>query len=547
METPDRPTEHIAEPLPYTASVELRFTMRPTPLQWAMLALILVIAATLRIIFLSSFEPDFDELWHLELSTGRGSMHETIPLGVVVPDVPQLTSLKGAAPWYRIPSTLSSVTHPPLYPVLLRFWRSIFGESINTGRVFSILISVLCVLALFDAARHLHGPVIALWACLILALSSSQIEIAQEVRNYPLLILCCLCAAATVVRIERYGLNKWRINGLALAVLAAVYTHYFAAPGLIAISVYACLRLRGRARGSVLLVIFLAYILFAVTWGPMLARQSQAFLEASNPGAYGDTDPGRLGRLFQYAASTPIRMLYEPRAHSTEVAMFSAALFVLPLLLLRSKPDLLLWWIWLVFVVGFAGALDLSRDTVHLEKLRHTILAGPAVCAMLVVIVSGHRPLLTFGAPAVLALACAAALGVTYSRYNVRFERLGHQVTALERPSDEPVIFYSDKEWLSGWLLLVTSHYSGTFPRPVVRLSGPADAQLIAALHHWRGAWVVWSAPKTEPSDFLPPHLLRGVVNDPILGTVAQLEWSGPLTAPATAATTDRALLESSR
>ena len=53
---------------------------RPTRWQWLLLMLIVVLAIALRLLYLGRTEADFDELWHLELSTGRGSAHAQYPL-----------------------------------------------------------------------------------------------------------------------------------------------------------------------------------------------------------------------------------------------------------------------------------------------------------------------------------------------------------------------------------------------------------------------------------------------------------------------------------
>src|SRR5438105_4667058 len=109
---------------------------RPTRWQCCALLGIISIAAAARFAWIGSTEAHFDELWHLELSTGRGSMHSMLPPDEIVA-APALTSLHGAPPWYSVWTHLQSVTHPPLYPMLLRGWRDVFGESISTARAFS--------------------------------------------------------------------------------------------------------------------------------------------------------------------------------------------------------------------------------------------------------------------------------------------------------------------------------------------------------------------------------------------------------------------------
>src|SRR5262245_53988228 len=97
-----------------------------TPTTWvhlALLAVIVVLAGVLRFIHLGSVEAHFDEIWHLELSTGRGSAHMRVPAsGALQPAVADFTSLRDAPPWYAIPTSLRDDTHPVLHYLLLRFW-----------------------------------------------------------------------------------------------------------------------------------------------------------------------------------------------------------------------------------------------------------------------------------------------------------------------------------------------------------------------------------------------------------------------------------------
>jgi uncharacterized membrane protein len=506
-----------------------------TLLSGVLLTAILILTAVLRLASISSTQAEFDELWHLELSTGRGSAHATIPLDRLV-TVPVLTSLAGAPPWYVIPVTLDGVTHPPLYSLVLRFWRTLAGESITAGRVLSVLLSVLCVAMLYFTMRPLHGAATALWACLLMALSDSLIQIGQEIRNYPLMILACLAAAAVLLRIERFGVTRTRLILLGIATLAALFTHYFVAPALAAMGIYALLRFRGRSRWMAPAVMLGMLLLFIVVWGPMARRQAQAFADAKAPGALADPSPNHLSHTLTLAAAAPLRLLFTPRSGAATVAMLSAAIFVLPLLMLRGKPQLLLWWLWLVLVIGFAAALDLAQTTQHLEQLRHTILAAPAMCALLVIIVSGERPLLAHGAPALLGLACAAAIGA-HSEFHPRYAELGRSIARQPAPASQPLIVYSDpgQEWWSGWLLLACSQYSGTFPRPVLRLSHPATGEQVADLRRWDGAWLVWMSEQFRPAEILPGIAASEMnYDDPILASARHVRWT-PTTAPGTA------------
>src|ERR1700733_2490552 len=100
------------------------------------LIVILLLAAGLRFLHINQNSLTFDEQWHLELSTGRGSPHVRLPQDVVIRDAPAVTSLVAAPPWYAVWTHMDFVVHPPLYCTSLRIWRDIFGGDDAAARSF---------------------------------------------------------------------------------------------------------------------------------------------------------------------------------------------------------------------------------------------------------------------------------------------------------------------------------------------------------------------------------------------------------------------------
>jgi hypothetical protein len=507
--------------------------LKPTRSQWLMLLAIIIVATILRFILIGGVQPHFDELWHLELSTGRGSAHYTLPMNVLIRDVPDVTSLTGTPPWYKIPASLDTVTHPPLYSILLRFWREMFGESVVVGRSFSAVLSILCVIVLFDATRQLHGSTIALWAALIFALAPTQIQTAQQIRNYTMLLLFALCAADMLLRIERHGISIRRIFLLALALLATLFTHYFAAPAVAAMGIYSLWRFRGRTRWLTLGTIVLACAIFFLTWYPTIRRQSQAFMDATGSNALHEDDAAPSTQALKRLSVEPIRLLFEPTPQFNTLLALAAAIYLIPWLLLRHRPELLFWTLWLFCVVGFAFALDVARTTRHLDQIRHTILAGAAVCALFPAMLAGQRPLLRNGLPALIALACLGPIGLAYSHFAENYEHLGSFLSDAKK-TDEPIVFYSDPstDWWSGVVFLGAAHYSGAFPRAIVRLDQPASPQVLEQLHHWPGFWLIWFAPTVDWQQILPGSQITSTQIEPYVASVAHVKWIDQATQP---------------
>src|SRR5438132_13953289 len=81
---------------------------------WLMLFIILILAAVLRCVGLGERPLSMDELWTMELSTGRGSVHLELPRNQIFP-APAMTILSGAPPWYAVWTSMPRATHPPLY------------------------------------------------------------------------------------------------------------------------------------------------------------------------------------------------------------------------------------------------------------------------------------------------------------------------------------------------------------------------------------------------------------------------------------------------
>src|SRR2546423_3129147 len=71
------------------------------PLHWLALLTIVLLAAAVRFHQLEASAPHYDELWHLECSTARGSPHEQLAEDRLAL-APAVTSLRGAGPWWSI-------------------------------------------------------------------------------------------------------------------------------------------------------------------------------------------------------------------------------------------------------------------------------------------------------------------------------------------------------------------------------------------------------------------------------------------------------------
>lgn len=164
-------------------------------------------------------------------------------------------------------SITASDTHPPLYHILLHFWGRLFGYDLIAARLFSVVLSTLCIPFTWLLGRALAGPGAGLLAAALMALAPFQIFHGQQARMYPLLTLVTLLALLSFWHAWERG-AVWRWALFALATAAGFYTHVyfsFSALGLGLWAIYVSARQRRidrRAWTGLILATFAAVLLF---------------------------------------------------------------------------------------------------------------------------------------------------------------------------------------------------------------------------------------------------------------------------------------------
>jgi uncharacterized membrane protein len=468
------------------------------------LGLILLLATGLRVYRLGAQALWADEFLAVEQSSGWGFAHEDVPGGVALERLPDVQSLAGARPWTDIWASLQEDGHPPLYLVVLRGWREVFapvdgpGETAALLRALSAVASVASVLLLFDLMWRLHGPRFgaapALWACLVMALAGPQIQFAQEARSYALLTALGLGACAALVRLEKDGPGAARAAAFGACVLGMLLTHYVALGAAAALAVYAAVRLRGPARKQAAVAEVLAAAVFAVAWGPFLHAQH---VDQAKPTWATSLDPHIVRHTLESLALLPTRFLNEPMRATRAVSMLAIGGYVASLLLLRRRPDLLLWVLWAGAIVALAATVDLLRTTPYVHELRYTLLAAPAVYALGSVLLADQpRAWVRHAVPAVGVLSCLISLPRAYQYYLPPKPQWHGYAAHVDRVSgpDDAIVFYGGPEDAEahraiafGYARYVTSPSL----RPFVFLTAPPDERVVDRLRRASGVWVV--------------------------------------------------------
>jgi uncharacterized membrane protein len=191
--------------------------------------------------------------------------------------------------------------HPPVYFWLLHIWIQLTGTTAVAMRMFSALAAMLSVAAVVPLARLIARSrtedsarsreeywLIPILAALLLAMSDSEISLAQDVRMYSLRTLLALASVFFYVRWSRKPENLRAL--LWIGTLVALYHINYIGVFMGAIEgLHALFFLRGRKRVSAIGLLALSGILFApwfliYGWGQ---RNTDPGIDAALPSNWG--------------------------------------------------------------------------------------------------------------------------------------------------------------------------------------------------------------------------------------------------------------------
>ena len=491
---------------------------------WLLLPIILAIAFAARRYQLGHESLWLDEFLAMQNSTGRGELHMTLPSGQILDPAPQLTSTVDGPGFGKIWTSLGTDSHPPLYFMVLNLWRRAFGDGDSAVRYLSVAFSLVSIVLLYDVARLLHGSrAVGLWAALLMALAGAQIQYAQEARNYTMLLALTLAACDAVVRIERDGADARRTLALGTSLLAMMLTHYLAFPAVGALGLYALIRLRGPALRGTLVAFALALVLFAACWGPYLLQQ-----RAGIPGelyASREEPAGNLVRGLKRLAILPLRYFTEPLKSSRWIGQAAVVMYVLPLILLPRRRDLLLWCLLGGATIFSVLSSDVIRSAHGLAYLRYTFLASAPAYALAAAMLWHMKGFFRHLVPLVLSIACVAALEEPYSSTKADTRELAQFIRTRATADDVLIVCTQpDPDWQARALYLGLAHYSPP-ACPVVFLNAPPDEALAQRIHTARAIWMMSPTAAVPNEDVLPGSKMQEASFFPWVGTVERVNW----------------------
>jgi len=485
---------------------------------------ILAVGGVLRFYRLDLNSLWIDECFTYLSTTGtqfRGYM--AVPPNVIIEHPPQLTDPAHAKPWWQVLRPDTQDIHPPLYFFLLRLWASVVGWSAVQLRAFSILMSLIGIALLFAVVRELSGNFSGLWAATIMAVAQPQVDLARDARPYTMMVALALATTWALVRIEKHGLNRRRLVALAIGSLALPLTHYFGIFVDATLVVYATLRLRDKNRRAALGACIGAMALFLIAWGPVLYLQAHG-VSGRGIEIFHDTEPHHFIQTFARLALMPARYLYEPLPNSLFLSMGLAILYVLPWMLHRRRPDLLLWALWIP--INFLPSLlvDLTHHTFSLEIDRYTFPASVGVYALLSALCRDLPLRLRNALPAIAVAGCLIHLQQAYStfgRTRQDWRKFAEQYHELAKPGCLTIFPSKQNDYVH---YLCLGEYVSPLPGPALILTAPPSAQMVEQIRSFHNVVIVGAAPLVQ--QFFPRASIQDIRQIQFIGTIWQLRFA---------------------
>ena len=479
---------------------------------WAILAALVGIGAGLRFHQITKVGLWPDEFWSsVHMATGRGTTLFDLPMGVLF-NPPPPTLFENAPSWWHIWTGLRGIIHPPVYLILLRWWIDAFGSSDFSTRAFSAAASLAGVVVLFDIMRRTVGPASGLIAAALMAVSPLQINLSQESRPYPLLALLALLACHAIFRIERQGASPARLFQLGLFAAATALTHYFSLGALLAIACYAFLRLRGPDRRKTIAALCASAIVVLIAWGPFFWQQRQQWSSQ----AWSSEVGGNAFMPWIRAAAVPSALLYGRVENVLNCIAPAVIAYLLPIFMFRRYPQILLWWLWIVGIVGSLMIYDSLHHARLLGIVKYFSLASVAlyaICAVPIPMLKSWRWAIPCLVLAGVAIAAVERIQEGPPDYNGDWRGLAVTLDRRAGPNDA-LIFYPNPSWGSpGMYYLAFAHYARSSHRPIMYLNAPADPAAQRQIEGFKKVWLVGPTMDSDLANYLPgwvPVFSRG-------------------------------------
>ena len=343
--------------------------------------------------------------------------------------------------------------HPPLYYLLLKLWRAVFGEGEGALRAFSALCSTLTVPFAYFIGRAFNQRTGWLSAFLLVGMPFA-IYYAQEARMYALL---ALCAAISTWAILALPSQPRRLSAAyLLATAAGLWTHYaypfVALAQAIAVALFCLARRWEQATIRRYLALNVIAVGLYLPWLPIALRQAASWGVERVPYTLGEA-AAEIYRTLIVGTTSPIAEAGVP------LALFGAALSIG---LLAGDPPALTQRILMGALLVLPAALLLALGIYREAYLKFLLVGVLPLCVLAargcdLLASAAERFLRRPGwsaavAPGLAALLLASIAPSLHNLYHnpiyARDDYRGIQrLLATDRRPDDAVLFLAPNQW----------------------------------------------------------------------------------------------------
>ncbi|MCS7287298.1 MAG: glycosyltransferase family 39 protein [Anaerolineae bacterium] len=394
---------------------------------------------------------------------------------------------------------------PPLYYYLLYLWVKAAGRSEFSLRFLSLFFGVLLVPGIWGLTTELLGRKAGLLAALFAALSPLYLWYSREARMYTMLTFFSVLSLRLFLEIRGRVFSPLIFSAWVVSLVAALYTHYFAAFLMASMAFMVLPLLLEKRVGTVVYLISGKGIALALylPWLPFLFRRYHVDVSYWE----GTLKVGEALRKIFISFSVGETMLEDKAA---PIAWAMAGLFLVSLILLAFRKGQAALFLSFYFFVPLISILALTYRSPKFNP-RYLMLESPA---FLITIAGGLVELLRLRLKVVfflgLSLVLVSSLLSDYNLYSdpaftkADFRGVARYLQKHQQP-DEAIIL------ISGHMYPVFSYYfgnSGWTPLPPLRILSTREVldfrvgeDLNRILKGKKGVWVVlWQDEVVDPN-----------------------------------------------
>lgn len=128
--------------------------------------------------------------------------------------------------------------HPPFYYLALKAWAPVFGDSLFSLRLPSVIFSIVSVLIFYFLVKKVfQNKNLALFTSILLAFNSFFMQFAMEMRMFALGNLLIIASTYLLIKsLESKKITAWILY--AITICLAIYTHYYTVFSIAAQGIY---------------------------------------------------------------------------------------------------------------------------------------------------------------------------------------------------------------------------------------------------------------------------------------------------------------------